>query len=73
MDQDKFFMSLSFWKKASNYSIFICGIALVAKMFFRKYIEAIIWPVLLVGIIAFFLFAISELIVFILKKKRHAK
>jgi hypothetical protein len=71
MGQGSFYMSLSFWKKVSNYAIFICGIALVAKMFFRKYIENIIWPALFVGIIAFFLFAIAELIIFILKKKSN--
>ena len=69
MGQDNFFINLSFWKSVSNYAIFICGVALIAKMFFRKYIESVIWPVLFIGIAAFILFAIAELMKFILKRK----
>ena len=58
-----------FWIKASNYSIAICAITLIAKMFFRKYLEDIIVPILFIGGLAFLVFAISEFMKFVLKKK----
>lgn len=69
MGQGNFFMDSSFWKRVSNYAIFICGAALIAKMFFRKYIENVIWPVLFIGIIAFIIFAVAELMKFMLRQK----
>ncbi|WMW78119.1 hypothetical protein RF683_01355 [Flavobacterium sp. 20NA77.7] len=60
---------IEFWAKASNYSIAICGVVLIAKMFFRKYLENIIVPVLFVGGIALIVFIFSELMKFILKRK----
>ncbi len=60
----------TFWGKASNYSIFVCGIVLIAKMFFRKYLENIILPLLVVGGISLLIFLLSELMKFIIKKKR---
>jgi hypothetical protein len=60
---------IEFWVKASNYSIAICGVVLIAKMFFRKYLENIIVPVLFVGGIALIVFIFSELMKFILKRK----
>jgi hypothetical protein len=70
MNQDNFYASTYFWRKVSNYSILISGIALISKMFFRKYIEDIIWPVLLVGIIAFFVFALAELLLYLNKREK---
>jgi len=61
---------IEFWIKTSNYSIAVCGIALIAKMFFRKYLEQIIVPILFVGGIAFLVFAISELMKFIIKRRQ---
>ena len=69
MGKGNFYMNLNFWQKLSNCSISICGLVLISKMFFRKYIEDIIWPILFVGIFAFLLFVIAELMHFILKKK----
>lgn len=60
-----------FWNKVSNFAIIICGIVLVVKMFFRQYVESIIWPLLLFGVFAFFIFAIAELILFIKKKNQR--
>lgn len=60
---------IEFWVKASNYSIAISGVVLIAKMFFRKYLENIIVPVLFVGGIALIVFIFSELMKFILKRK----
>jgi hypothetical protein len=60
---------IEFWIKASNYSIAICCIVLIAKMFFRKYLESIIIPILFLGGIALIVFILSELMKFILKKK----
>lgn len=68
--QDKIMRNLNFWIKASNYSIIVCSIVLIAKMFLRKYIENIIVPILLLGGIAFLVFAISELMKFILKRRQ---
>jgi hypothetical protein len=70
MNQDNFYASTYFWRKVSNYSILISGIALILKMYFRKYIEDIIWPVLLVGIIAFFVFALAELLLYLNKREK---
>lgn len=60
---------IEFWVKASNYSIAICCVVLITKMFFRKYLENIIVPVLFVGGIALIVFIFSELMKFILKRK----
>ena len=64
-------MNYNFWKKISNYSIFLCGIVLITKMFFKKYIENIIVPILVVGGISLLIFFISELMKFILKQKNN--
>lgn len=60
---------IDFWIKASNYSIFICGIVLIAEMFFTKYLGNITMPILFVGVLALIIFLISELMKFILKKR----
>ena len=60
--------NIEFWIKASNYSIAICGIVLIAKMFFRKYLENIIVPILFIGGIALLVFVTSELMKFVIKK-----
>ena len=60
---------IEFWKKVSNYSIAICAIALIAKMFFRKYLENIIIPILFIGGIALIIFVFSELMKLIIKRK----
>jgi hypothetical protein len=60
---------LEFWVKASNYSIAICGVVLIAKMFFRKHLENTIVPILFVGGIALIVFILSKLMQFILKRK----
>ena len=58
-----------FWKIISNYSIWICGIVLAAIMFFRKYLENILTPILIFGGIALLIFLLSELMKSILKNK----
>jgi len=58
----------NFWTKISNYSILIGGIVLILKMFFRKYLENIIFPILCVGGVALIIFLLAELMKFILKK-----
>lgn len=60
---------IEFWAKASNYSIAVCGVVLIAKIFFRKYLENIIIPSLFIGGIALIIFILSELLKFILKRK----
>lgn len=67
--QDKIMRDLNFWIKASNYSIVVCGIVLVAKVFLRKYLENIIVPILFVGGVALLVFLTSELMKFILRRK----
>ncbi len=62
---------LDFWIKVSNYSIIVCGIVLIVKMFFRKYLENVIIPILFLGGIALLTFFISELMKFIIKEKRN--
>ncbi|RCH54763.1 hypothetical protein DJ568_09760 [Mucilaginibacter hurinus] len=57
-----------FWVKVSNYSITTCAIILIAKMFFRKYLEDIITPILYIGGVAVLVFAISEIMKFTSKK-----
>lgn len=58
-----------FWKKISNYSTFVCGIVLIIKMFFRKYVESIIVPILFVGGIALIILVVSEVMKFRIKRK----
>jgi hypothetical protein len=60
---------IEFWISVSNYSIAVCGVALIARMFFRKYLESIIIPILIVGGIALILSIVAELMKFILKRK----
>ena len=57
------------WIKVSNYSIAVCSAALSAKMFFRKYLENIIIPILFIGGIALITFVFSELMKLIIKRK----
>lgn len=60
---------IEFWVRASNYSIAVCGAVLIAKIFFRKYIENTIVPILFVGGIALIVFILSELIKSIQKRR----
>jgi hypothetical protein len=60
---------IEFWKKASNYSIAVCGIVLIAKMFFIKYLEKSNVPIFFIAGVALFVFIFSELMKFILKRK----
>jgi len=61
---------IDFWIKTSNYSIVVCGIVLVAKLFFREYLEFIITPILIIGAIALLVYFFSESMKFILKRKK---
>jgi hypothetical protein len=61
---------IEFWIKVSNYAITFCGLALIAKMFFRKYLELFIVPILIFGVISFLVFAFSELMKMILKSRQ---
>jgi hypothetical protein len=61
--------NLNFWIKASNYSIVVCGIILIVKMFLRKYFEKIVVLIFFVGCIALLIFLTSELMKFILRRK----
>ena len=54
-------------KKISNIAIFICGIALVLEMFFRKYVANSIGLVFGIGAFAFAAFAVTEIIKYVLK------
>lgn len=58
-----------FWGKLSNYSIVVCGIVLIANLYFRKYLEHIIIPILFIGGIALIVYVTSEIMQFILKRK----
>ncbi|MCK6612492.1 MAG: hypothetical protein L6Q78_15805 [Bacteroidia bacterium] len=58
---------IDFWKRVSNFSIAICGLVLIAKMFFRKYLEQFILPILVIGGIALLLFMVSEFMKLIIK------
>lgn len=60
----------NFWKRVSNYSIIVCGIVLIVKMFFRKYVEDIIWPILFIGALALLICLFSEIMKFIIKRKK---
>ena len=60
---------LEFWVKSSNYSIAVCGVVLIAKMFFRQQLESIIVPILFGGGIALAVFILSEIMKFTLKRK----
>lgn len=62
---------LNFWRKSSNYSLVVCSIVLIAKMFFRKYLDPIILPIFLIGGFALLVFFISELMKFILNRMKH--
>jgi hypothetical protein len=61
---------IQFWKNTSNYSITICAIAAIARMFFRKYLVTVIIPIMIVGVIALIVFVISEIMQFTLKQKQ---
>ena len=58
-----------FWEKISNFSIAICFLAIVAKMFLREYLETIINPILFVAGIFLIVFVLSEIMMFIIKRK----
>ena len=60
--------SLNFWKKISNYSTIVCGIFLIALMFFAKYLENIMLPILFTGSIALAIALVSKLMIFIKRK-----
>lgn len=62
---------VDFWIKTSNYSIIVCAIVLISKIFFRKYIESIINYVLLIGAIALFMFFLSELVQYLRKRNEE--
>ena len=70
-DKKRNMNKIDFWVRASNYSTVLCGIVLICKMFFRKYLENIIVPILFVGGIALLVVLISELMKFYLKRKSN--
>lgn len=53
---------LKLWTIVSNCSIVLCGVMLVLKMYFRKYIEWLIIPILAIGVFSFFVFLLSEIV-----------
>lgn len=59
---------IQFWKAVSNYSITVCAIILIARMFLRKYFEAVMFPLLIIGVVALVIFIVSEVIKVILKR-----
>lgn len=59
-----------FWNKVSNVSTAIMIVALVSKMFFRKYLEDIILPILIVGAIAFVVMLVAELMKYRLRRQK---
>ena len=59
-----------FWNKVSNVSTAIMIVALVSKMFFRKYLEEVILPILIVGAIAFVVMLVAELMKYLLRKQK---
>jgi hypothetical protein len=62
---------LNFWMKISNYSIIVCGVILVIKMFFKKYLEPYSIQMFFVSGISLTVFLISELMKFIFQKKNY--
>ncbi len=62
---------LIIWQRISNYSTVVCAVVLIAKMFFRKYIEGIMMPMLIVGGIGVIVLLISEIVKFIIKQKNN--
>ena len=59
-----------FWKKTSNYSIVVCGIVLIAKMFFKQYLKNVIVHILFIGGLALLLCLFSEIMKYLTKNKR---
>jgi hypothetical protein len=57
--------------KISNYSIIVCGVILVIKMFFKKYLEPYSIQMFFVSGISLTVFLISELMKFIFQKKNY--
>jgi hypothetical protein len=60
---------IEFWKAVSSSTTAISGLMLIILMFFKKYIESIMYPFLLVGLIVLLISILSELMKFILKRK----
>lgn len=58
-----------FWTKASDYSIAVCALALIAKMFFLTYLDGVIGFILFVGAIGLVVFFVSEFMKFTLRRK----
>jgi hypothetical protein len=62
---------LNLWMKISNYSIIVCGVILVIKMFFKKCLEPYSIQMFFISGISLSVFLISELMKFIFKKKNY--
>jgi len=60
---------LIFWRKASNYSAFVCAIALALNLIFKKYAIEYRLDVLIFGIVLILFFLISQFMQLILKNK----
>ena len=61
--------NLNFWKKISLYSTMLCGIILIALLFFKQYVKEYNFLILLIGGIILFISLFSELMKFILRRK----
>ena len=70
-NKNKVINNLSLWRKSSNYSAFICLIVFVLLNFFEEFTLNIIRPVYYIGITAVFIFLLSELMKYLLKKKQN--
>ena len=63
--------NIDFWKKTSNYSTILLVLMLILFFFFDKYIQQKhLDTISYIGIILLFLFVLSELMKFILKRKK---
>jgi hypothetical protein len=58
------------WNKVSNASTAVMIVALASKMFFRKYLEDVILPILIVGAIAFVVMLVAELMKYRLRRQK---
>jgi len=67
----KILKNVYFWKKTSIVSTIICGLLVIFKMYFEKYYKNNNLPFFYIGYVVLFIFLLSELMKFILKRKNN--
>lgn len=50
-----------FWNRVSNYALAVMILALIAKMYFKSYLEDVILYILVIGVLAAIVFFIALL------------